>query len=155
MNRERPHHPFQLAIEQAWDEGHTPRLLVLGERVPKGGLPAALVAAHDGRPIVLDLDPSYPMRPAFYATRAELVLSFAGFATACSIPWDAIMAVVDTATGAGFVRTVSKERHVVATPAPPAPTPREARPWAPRVLRGGKADGPDEGSSGGSGSEGA
>lgn len=44
-NRERPHHPFQLAIEQCWDGGRTPRILVLGDR-PGVVLPRHVLAKH-------------------------------------------------------------------------------------------------------------
>ena len=54
------HHPLQLVIEAAWDAGHTPRILVLGDRA-RGALPPDVIAAAESGQIVLDLIPTDPL----------------------------------------------------------------------------------------------
>lgn len=166
MNRERPHHPFQLAIEQCWDGGRTPRILVLGDR-PNVVLPQYIVAKHEGAPIAIDLDPSYPLKPEFYGGFMRAELAFAGSVVLCSFPWDAILMVQDLELGTGFVRLVAKPSEQK-RPQPPLsanlalmakpldvdvriggpgtdthqpPTTRgEARGFKPRVIDGGKKE---------------
>ena len=109
MNRERPHHPFQLAIEQAWDAGHTPRLLVLGDR-PGVKLPHDVIERYDGAPVPLDFKPEDPLNPTFNAEGCALDLAFHGTVMRCVIPWNTIIAVTNLMTGHGFVRLVPNGR---------------------------------------------
>lgn len=136
-NRPYPFHPFQVAIEQAWDKGQTPRLLVLGDR-PGVVLPQSVIKSHDGRPITIDLDPTYPMNPEFYdgsnGIGMRVTLAFSGHIQQCSFPWNAMLAVQNREDGSGFVRLVTEKKKEEAPAAPPK------RGFSPRVIDGGKKE---------------
>ncbi len=109
MNRARPFDPIQLVIENAWDAGHTPRVLVKGD-APGLVFPSDVLARFNGAPIPLDLDPSYPLNPVFEPTGMQLDLAFSGTQFRVTLPWPAVFAVTDLTTGNGFVRVVPAVR---------------------------------------------
>lgn len=131
------HHPLQLVIEAAWDAGHTPRILVLGDRA-RGALPPDVIAAAKSGQIVLDLIPTDPLHPTFTAEHATFDLSFGGRVSRCALPWGSILAAFDRATGEGFVRLMQPPESGLNTDRPKPAVPEKKAAWTPRIVRGGK-----------------
>ena len=53
--------------------------------------------------LIIDLDSSYPLDLSFAEDGIGADLSFGGYVTRCTFPWEAIYVVADRATGRGIV----------------------------------------------------
>jgi stringent starvation protein B len=95
------YHAIQVALENIWREGHTPRIQVDARRgdvvVPEH------VRAKWGARLVLDLDANWPLNIEFGPKGIEVDLAFQGQVMRCTLPWESIYVVLDRATGRGIV----------------------------------------------------
>jgi len=95
------HHPIQVAIEDVYAAGHTPRLQVDSRRRDVE-VPDFIRRAWQAR-LVIDLDPSYPLDLAYDADGISVDLAFQGQVTRCKLGWAGVYAVIDRTTGRGIV----------------------------------------------------
>ena len=103
MKSVRPH-PFQVVIENAWDLGQTPQLIVFLKQIEKA-LPRGVAARFKGAKFIpFDLRPSYPLNPYFDEAVCCADLAFAGDTVRLHIPWGAIWGVTVVETGEEWVR---------------------------------------------------
>lgn len=102
MNERGPiHHPIQVAIEDVYAAGHTPRLQIDARRTDVT-VPDFIRRSWQAR-LVIDLDPSYPLDLQYGETGLEVDLAFQGSVSRCKFAWPAIYAVVDRTTGRAIV----------------------------------------------------
>lgn len=72
--------------------------------------------------LVVDLDPSYPLDIIFTEEGLDVDLSFNGYVTRCSFPWESIYVVADRETGKGLMleqnmpESVLRKRKLVLDP---------------------------------------
>ena len=94
-------HPLQKFLDQIWNEGHTPQIIVDSTSA------SVVVPEHfrdrwkDALPI--DLDANYPMHIEFSELGISADLASQGHVTRCFFPWGQIRAVVDRDTGKGIL----------------------------------------------------
>jgi stringent starvation protein B len=137
MSRHKAHHPIQVALEEIWGRGHTPRIQVDARR--EGVVVPEHVRTKWGARLVLDLDASWPLNIAFDSKGIEVDLAFQGHVCRCTLPWESIYVVVDRATGRGFLIESHVPRDIEShVPRDPEPSPPQAvvgkRPREPRRL---------------------
>lgn len=96
-----PTHPIAKAIEDVLLAGHTPRIHVDARRVDVE-VPDHVRERWQAR-LVIDLDPSWPLRLEYGPDGLGVDLAFQGVVTRCVFGWKAIYVVLDRATGRGTV----------------------------------------------------
>jgi stringent starvation protein B len=95
------HHPIQAAIEDVYAAGHTPRLQIDARR--RDVVVPDFIRRQWQARLVIDLDPTYPLDLAYEVGGISVDLAFQGQVTRCTLPWEAIYAVIDRSTGRGIV----------------------------------------------------
>lgn len=96
-----PSHPIAKAIEDVLLAGHTPRVHVDARRRDVE-VPDHVRERWQAR-LVIDLDPSWPLRLEYGDDGLGVDLAFQGIVTRCTFGWKAIYVVLDRATGRGTV----------------------------------------------------
>jgi len=94
-------HPTAKAIEDVFTAGHTPRIHVDSRRSDVT-VPDHVRERWQAR-LVIDLDPSWPLRLEYLPEGVGVDLAFSGLVNRCVFGWDAIYVVLDRATGRGNV----------------------------------------------------
>ena len=113
-------HPARRMVESLHDKGACPRIQVDVTR--EGVVCPDFVREQWKEQLVIDLDPSYPLNLAFTSVGIEADISFDGFVTRCTFPFDAIYVVVDREKGKGIVleenmpESIRKKRQAASKP---------------------------------------
>lgn len=94
-------HPIAKAIQVVFSQGHTPRVHVDARRRDVT-VPDHVRERWQAR-LVIDLDPSWPLRLEYLTEGVAVDLAFSGLVNRCVFGWDAIYVVLDRATGRGMV----------------------------------------------------
>ena len=94
-------HPVQSVVESLYAAGRCPRLHV-NSRCPDVACPDFIREQWQER-LIIDLDTSYPLDLNFSDEGISADLSFGGYVTRCTFPWQSIYVVADRATGRGIV----------------------------------------------------
>lgn len=92
-------HPLKSLLDQIWNEGHTPRLIINATHKDVI-VPEWLRAQHKDH-LVLDLNANDPMNFEFELDHISADFAFSGTVVRCTIPWKRILAVFDRDTGHG------------------------------------------------------
>lgn len=147
-----PSHPIAKAIEDVLLAGHTPRVHVDARRRDVV-VPDHVRERWQAR-LVIDLDPSWPLRLEYGEDGLGVDLAFQGIVTRCTFGWKAIYVVLDRATGRGTVIEAQLPPHELPeielhVPVGPS-TARGAGPRLAPAISGGSSSGPSPGSSPGS-----
>jgi stringent starvation protein B len=108
-----PPHPLAQAIDQLYEVGSIPRLVIDARRndvvVPD------FVRSKWGIELVIDLDPNYPLELAYDEVGVHASLAFSGIVTRCTFAYRSIYRLMDRATGHG----VAIPAHEPAAELPP------------------------------------
>jgi stringent starvation protein B len=94
-------HPVQSVVESLYAAGRCPRLHV--NATCEGVVCPDFIREQWQERLIIDLDASYPLDLTFAEDGIGADLSFGGYVTRCTFPWDAIYVVADRATGRGIV----------------------------------------------------
>ncbi len=94
-------HPVQSVIESLYAAGRCPRIHV--NAIHADVVCPKFIREQWKERLIIDLDANYPLDLAFEDHGISADLSFGGYVTRCSFPWDAIYVVADRATGRGIV----------------------------------------------------
>jgi len=98
---EPPAHPLARAIEQIYESGGTPRLVIDARRadvvVPDH------VRAKWAEKLVIDLDAAYPLDLVYDPDGVHASLAFSGVIARCMFAWSSIYRVIDRRDGRGIV----------------------------------------------------
>lgn len=112
-------HPVQSVVESLYADGRCPRLHV--NAISDGVDCPDFIREQWQERLIIDLDSSYPLDLTFDEIGLTADLSFGGFVSRCSFPFQSIYVVADRATGRGVVLeenmpdAVRKARKVVTT----------------------------------------
>ncbi len=118
-------HPIAKAIEDVFAAGHTPRIHVDARRSDVS-VPDHVRERWQAR-LVIDLDPSWPLRLEYVAEGVAVDLAFSGVVSRCVFGWSAIYVVLDRATGRGTVIEGHLPPHELPDALAHAGPPREVR----------------------------
>ncbi len=94
-------HPVQSVIESLYAAGRCPRIHV--NAIHADVVCPKFIREQWKERLIIDLDANYPLDLSFEDHGISADLSFGGYVTRCSFPWDAIYVVADRATGRGIV----------------------------------------------------
>jgi stringent starvation protein B len=94
-------HPARSMVESLHDKGACPRIHV--DLTRKGVVCPDFLREQWKEELVIDLDPTYPLDLSFSDDGLQADLSFGGFVTRCTFPFDSIYVVADRDTGRGIV----------------------------------------------------
>ncbi len=94
-------HPVQSVVESLYAAGRCPRLHV--NATYEGVVCPDFIREQWQERLIIDLDASYPLDLTFAEDGIGADLSFGGYVTRCTFPWQAIYVVADRATGRGIV----------------------------------------------------
>ncbi|EDM76914.1 hypothetical protein PPSIR1_37534 [Plesiocystis pacifica SIR-1] len=94
-------HPVQSVIDSLYAAGRCPRLHV--NATCEGVVCPDHIREQWQEELIIDLDASYPLDLTFAEDGIGADLSFGGYVTRCTFPWEAIYVVADRATGRGIV----------------------------------------------------
>ena len=94
-------HPVQSVIESLYAAGRCPRIHV--NAIHADVVCPKFIREQWKERLIIDLDANYPLDLSFEDHGISADLSFGGYVTRCSFPWDAIYVVADRATGRGNV----------------------------------------------------
>ena len=94
-------HPVQSVVESLYAAGRCPRLHV--NATCEGVVCPDFIREQWRERLIIDLDSSYPLDLTFAEDGIGADLSFGGYVTRCTFPWEAIYVVADRATGRGIV----------------------------------------------------
>jgi stringent starvation protein B len=94
-------HPVQSVVESLYAAGRCPRLHV--NATCEGVVCPDFIREQWQERLIIDLDASYPLDLVFAEDGIGADLSFGGYVTRCTFPWQAIYVVADRATGRGIV----------------------------------------------------
>lgn len=94
-------HPVQSVVESLYAAGRCPRLHV--NATCEGVVCPDFIRDQWQERLIIDLDASYPLDLTFAEDGIGADLSFGGYMTRCTFPWQAIYVVADRATGRGIV----------------------------------------------------
>lgn len=112
-------HPVQSVVESLYADGRCPRLHV--NAISDGVDCPDFIREQWQERLIIDLDSSYPLDLTFDEVGLTADLSFGGFVSRCSFPFQSIYVVADRATGRGVVleenmpEAVRKARKIVTT----------------------------------------
>jgi stringent starvation protein B len=94
-------HPVQSVIESLYAAGRCPRLHVNASY--EGVVCPDFIREQWRERLIIDLDPSYPLDLTFETDALAADLSFGGYVTRCTFPYEAVYVVADRSTGRGIV----------------------------------------------------
>ncbi|MFO7561422.1 MAG: ClpXP protease specificity-enhancing factor SspB [Enhygromyxa sp.] len=94
-------HPVQSVVESLYAAGRCPRLHV--NATCEGVVCPDFIREQWQERLIIDLDATYPLDLSFSEAGIGADLSFGGYVTRCTFPWEAIYVVADRATGRGIV----------------------------------------------------
>ncbi len=94
-------HPVQSVVESLYAAGRCPRLHV--NAAYEGVVCPDFIREQWQERLIIDLDSSYPLELSFAEEGLGASLSFGGYVTRCTFPWEAVYVVADRATGRGIV----------------------------------------------------
>ena len=117
-------HPVQSVVESLYAAGRCPRLHV--NAACDGVVCPDFIREQWKERLIIDLDASYPLDLTFSDEGIGADLSFGGYVTRCSFPWQAIYVVADRATGRGIVLDQNMPESVKRSRQPPTTGPLPA-----------------------------
>lgn len=94
-------HPARSMVESLHTKGACPRIQV--DLTREGVVCPDFVREQWQEELIIDLDPTYPLNLSFTDEGLEADISFDGFVTRCTFPFDAIYVVTDRETRKGIV----------------------------------------------------
>ncbi|MBL4686692.1 MAG: hypothetical protein JKY37_18995 [Nannocystaceae bacterium] len=94
-------HPARSMVESLHTKGACPRIQV--DLTREGVVCPDFVREQWQEELIIDLDPTYPLNLSFTDEGIEADISFDGFVTRCTFPFDAIYVVTDRETHKGIV----------------------------------------------------
>lgn len=154
-------HPIMTLITKIWEDRLTPTLVLDVSTEETSGFPE-FVKKKFGSQLSIDLRAEYPLEPVHNNDELEISLAFSGTTSRVKIAWGRVKAVIIRENGQTFLvdhamlarakslrgQLRALDRGHVPSPKPRAVPPPEnagkhaapstARPWTPRVIRGGK-----------------
>ena len=110
-------HSVQNVVEALYAAGRCPRLHV--NATCAGVVCPDFIREQWLEALIIDLDSSYPLDLTFTERGIGVDLSFGGYVTRCSFPWQAIYVVADRATGRGFILDENMPESVRRSRQPP------------------------------------
>ena len=114
-------HPVQSVVESLYAAGRCPRLHV--NATCEGVVCPDFIRDQWRERLIIDLDSSYPLDLTFAEDGIGADLSFGGYVTRCTFPWEAIYVVADRATGRGIVLDQNMPESVRRSLSPPTTGP--------------------------------
>jgi hypothetical protein len=96
-------HPIKKLLDNIWNEGHTP-LLLLDSRHEDVVMPA-YIKVQFGERLPIKLKAADPLNIAFDETGIHADLAFQGHVMRCTMPWKRIYVVADDDTRVGVTIT--------------------------------------------------
>jgi len=123
-------HKIQEAVEALIARKRVPRLQINAHKaiVPED------VRQKNGKRLVIDLDPSWPMGLTWDRFGMGATLSFNGHPHACHFPWNSVYVVIDRATGDGQVFEEHVPPDVIASAKAKVLVGREAEDYVAQLI---------------------